>query len=58
MLHPDDVDVEATSSLATELPWRAEKEWVNNRRDEIARDMWDQDQDELKRSGLISAQSS
>ena len=53
MLHPDDVDIEATGSLATELPRRAEKEWVNNRRDEIARDMWDQYQNKLERRGLI-----
>ena len=58
MLHPDDVDVEATSSLATELLRWAEKVWVNNRRDEIDWDMWYQYQDEPKRRGLISAQSS
>ena len=58
MLCTDDVDVEATGNLVTELHRQADKEQVNNRRDEIARDMWDQYQDKLKRRELISAQSS
>ena len=33
------VHIDATGSLATELPRRAETEWANNRRHEIARDM-------------------
>ena len=39
MLCTDDVDVEATGNLVTELHRQADKEQVNNRRDEIARDM-------------------
>ena len=53
MLCPDDVDIDTTSSLAAELPRQAEKVWVNNRGNEITRDMWDQYQDELERRGLI-----
>ena len=38
---------EATGGFACELPRRAKKERANVRRDEIARNMWDQYQNEL-----------
>ena len=47
MLYQNEVNIEATGRLVSELPGRAEKEWANVRRDEIARDMWDQYQNEL-----------
>ena len=47
MLYQNEVNIKATGRLAGELPRRAEKEWENVRRDEIARDMWDQYQNEL-----------
>ena len=53
ILPPDNVDIEATGALATELPGRAEREQANHRRDLIARDMWNQYQEELHRRGLM-----
>ena len=53
ILPPDNVDIEATGALATELPGRAEHEQANHRRDLIARDMWNQYQEELHRRGLM-----
>ena len=44
---------EATSRLVSELPRRAEKEWANVRRGQIARNMWDQYQNELQSRGLM-----
>ena len=38
---------EATGGIACELPRRAKKEQANVRRDEIARNMWDQYQNEV-----------
>ena len=35
MLYQNEVNIEATGWLATRLLRRAEKEWVNDRRDEI-----------------------
>ena len=44
---------EATGGLACKLPRRAKKEQANVRRDEIARNMWDQYQNELWSRGLM-----
>ena len=52
MLCTINVDIDATGSLATKLPRRVEKEQTNDRRDKIAREMWDQYQGELERKGI------
>ena len=52
MLCTVNVDIDATGSLATKLPRRVEKEQTNDRRDKIAREMWDQYQGELERKGI------
>ena len=53
MLYQNKVNIEATGWLATRLLRRVGKKWANDRRDEIARNMWDWCQNELCSRGLM-----
>ena len=53
MLYQNEVNIEATGWLATRLLEGVEKEWANDRRDEIARNRWDWYQNELCSRGLM-----
>ena len=51
MLYQNEVNIEANGRLASKLPQRAEKEQANVGKDEMARNMWDQYQNELQSRG-------